>query len=161
MGEGAYGVACSATHMPTAILVAIKKVAKLINRTCCLRTLRELTLLRQFDHENTVCILGVPALSSVEGLAEVYVVRDLMSTDLNRVTQSEKFTNDHGKYLMYQLLRGLKHVHSAGVFHRDLKPVNLLVHAECDLKICGFGLTRADANTGDRPIFMTEYVTTR
>lgn len=40
---------------------------------------------------------------------------------------------------MYQILRGLKYVHSADVIHRDLKPSNLLVNADCELKIGDFG----------------------
>ena len=43
---------------------------------------------------------------------------------------------------MYQLLRGLKYIHSASVLHRDLKPSNLLVNSNCDLAICDFGLAR-------------------
>ena len=41
-----------------------------------------------------------------------------------------------------QVLRGLKYIHSANVIHRDLKPSNLLLNADCDLKICDFGLAR-------------------
>ena len=41
---------------------------------------------------------------------------------------------------LYQLLRGLKYIHSANVLHRDLKPDNLLVNEDCDLKIADFGL---------------------
>lgn len=41
------------------------------------------------------------------------------------------------------MLRGLKYIHSANVVHRDLKPRNLLVNSNCDLKICDFGLARA------------------
>ena len=58
---------------------------------------------------------------------------------------------------MYQLLRGLKYVHSAKVLHRDLKPSNLLLNANCDLKIGDFGLARTTSETD----FMTEYVVTR
>lgn len=60
---------------------------------------------------------------------------------------------------MYQICRGLKFIHSANVLHRDLKPGNLLVNADCELKICDFGLARglADTTVG----FMTEYVATR
>ncbi|CAI5509527.1 unnamed protein product [Closterium sp. Naga37s-1] len=61
------------------------------------------------------------------------------------------------KYFLYQLLRGLKYVHSAKVLHRDLKPSNLLLNANCDLKICDFGLARS-AEESD---YMTEYVVTR
>ena len=43
---------------------------------------------------------------------------------------------------MYQLLRGLLFLHSADIMHRDIKPCNLLVNTNCDLKICDFGLAR-------------------
>ena len=58
---------------------------------------------------------------------------------------------------MYQILRGLRYVHSAHVLHRDLKPSNLLLNANCDLKICDFGLARTTSEAD----FMTEYVVTR
>lgn len=61
------------------------------------------------------------------------------------------------QYLLYQLLRGLKYVHSANVLHRDLKPSNLLLNANCDLKIGDFGLARTES----RVDFMTGYVVTR
>ncbi|KAL9329962.1 hypothetical protein ACSQ67_004965 [Phaseolus vulgaris] len=64
---------------------------------------------------------------------------------------------EHENYFLYQLLRGLKYVHSANVLHRDLKPSNLLMNANCDLKIGDFGLARTTSETD----FMTEYVVTR
>nr|ACN39979.1 unknown [Picea sitchensis] len=64
---------------------------------------------------------------------------------------------DHENYFLYQILRGLKYIHSANVLHRDLKPSNLLLNANCDLKICDFGLARITSETD----FMTEYVVTR
>lgn len=61
------------------------------------------------------------------------------------------------QYFLYQLLRGLKYVHSAHVLHRDLKPSNLFLDANCDLKIGDFGLARTTSEAD----FMTEYVVTR
>ena len=61
------------------------------------------------------------------------------------------------QYFLYQILRGLKYIHSANVIHRDLKPSNLLLNANCDLKICDFGLARPTAENE----YMTEYVVTR
>lgn len=66
-------------------------------------------------------------------------------------------TGNSLQYFLYQILRGLKYIHSANVIHRDLKPSNLLLNANCDLKICDFGLARPTAENE----YMTEYVVTR
>ncbi|KHG23154.1 Mitogen-activated protein kinase 4 [Gossypium arboreum] len=89
---------------------------------------------------------------------DVYIVYELMDTDLHQIIRSDQpLTDDHCQYFLYQLLRGLKYVHSANVLHRDLKPSNLLLNANCDLKIGDFGLARTTSETD----FMTEYVVTR
>lgn len=59
------------------------------------------------------------------------------------------------------LFVGLKYIHSASVVHRDLKPGNLLVNADCELKICDFGLSRGFSSAPESPTIMTEYVATR
>lgn len=61
------------------------------------------------------------------------------------------------QYFLYQILRGLKYIHSANVLHRDIKPSNLFLNANCDLKVGDFGLARTTSETD----FMTEYVVTR
>ena len=69
---------------------------------------------------------------------------------------------DHVAFFTYQILRGLLYMHSAGIIHRDLKPRNLLINSNCDLKVCDFGLSRANipyllTSTAQ----MTDYMTTR
>jgi len=80
-------------------------------------------------------------------------------SDLDRIiTSRQTLTNQHHQYFLYQILRGLKYIHSASVLHRDLKPSNLLVNSNCDLAICDFGLARGfDDDAGK----LTEYVVTR
>lgn len=85
-----------------------------------------------------------------------------METDLAQILKSDQpLTQDHTKFFIYQLLRGLKFIHSADVIHRDLKPRNLLVNANCDLKICDFGLSRAILESQKKSVELTDYVTTR
>src|SRR6266516_6950397 len=84
-----------------------------------------------------------------------------METDMHRVIRTQELSDDHCQYFIYQTLRALKAMHSANVLHRDLKPSNLLLNANCDLKVCDFGLARSAASTDDNSGFMTEYVATR
>jgi p38 MAP kinase len=82
-------------------------------------------------------------------------VTELLGTDLHRLLTSRPLEKQFIQYFLYQILRGLKYVHSAGVVHRDLKPSNILVNENCDLKICDFGLARIQDPQ------MTGYVSTR
>ncbi|CUS21193.1 LAQU0S02e08174g1_1 [Lachancea quebecensis] len=163
LGEGAYGVVCSARHLPTGQMVAIKKIEPFDRPLFCLRTLREIKLLRCFQHENIISIFDIQRPASFETFSEVYIIQELMDTDLHRVITTQTLSDDHIQYFVYQILRALKCLHGAEVIHRDLKPSNLLVNANCDLKICDFGLARC-AGGGTKPGdsgHMTEYVATR
>lgn len=74
----------------------------------------------------------------------------------------QPLTDAHFQSFIYQILCGLKYIHSANVLHRDLKPGNLLVNADCELKICDFGLARGFAiDPEENAGYMTEYVATR
>lgn len=74
---------------------------------------------------------------------DVYIVTNLMETDLDQILSSaQPLSKEHNQYFLYQILRGLKYLHSANVAHRDLKPSNVLVNANCDLALCDFGLSR-------------------
>lgn len=79
----------------------------------------------------------------------------------NKILVLQAISNDHTCYFLYQILRGLKYIHSANVLHRDLKPSNLLLNTTCDLKICDFGLARVADPEHNHAGFLTEYVATR
>lgn len=159
VGRGAYGIVCCLTNSETKEEVAIKKIGNAFDNSIdAKRTLREIKLLSHMDHENIVKIKDIIRPADREKFNDVYIVYELMDTDLHQIIcSSQALTDDHCQYFLYQLLRGLKYIHSANVLHRDLKPSNLLLNASCDLKICDFGLARTTSETD----FMTEYVVTR
>lgn len=90
-------------------------------------------------------------------------VIELMECDLAAIIRSgQPLTDAHFQSFIYQILCGLKYIHSANVLHRDLKPGNLLVNADCELKICDFGLARGfSVDPEENAGYMTEYVATR
>ncbi|XP_021814026.1 mitogen-activated protein kinase homolog MMK1 isoform X1 [Prunus avium] len=159
IGKGAYGIVCSALNSETNEHVAIKKIANAFdNKIDAKRTLREIKLLRHMDHENVVAIRDIIPPPRRDQFNDVYIAYELMDTDLHQIIRSNQaLSEEHCQYFLYQILRGLKYIHSANVLHRDLKPSNLLLNANCDLKICDFGLARVTSETD----FMTEYVVTR
>jgi len=173
IGSGAYGVVISALDSTTNTKVAIKMIPKAFNDEIdAKRILREIKLLKHFKHENIISIIDMmpPMVERVEDYRDVYIVADLMETDLHRIIYSKQaLTIDHVQYFLYQILRALKYIHSANVLHRDLKPSNLLVNSNCDLKVCDLGLARGvlpeDENgtgqNGGGSLFLTEYVVTR
>ncbi|KRX06315.1 Protein kinase-like domain [Pseudocohnilembus persalinus] len=123
------------------------------------RIVREIKLLKFFDHENIISIIDLQKPDARTGYTDIYIITDLMETDLHRVIYSRQdLTDEHIQYFVYQILRGVLYMHSANVIHRDLKPSNLLLNKNCDLKICDLGLCRGYENEND---FKTEYVVTR
>ena len=165
IGQGAYGIVVRGidkTLNEEDAPVAIKKNVDVFShdKTYQMRILRELMLLHHFDHENIISIRDVILPKSFKDFKDVYFVTDLMDTDLRRIIKSDQtLSNDHIQYFMYQILRGLKAIHTANVLHRDLKPANILVNSDCDLKICDFGLSRGvDFEIN---VKVTTYVATR
>ena len=164
IGTGAYGVVCAAKDNRSGQRVAIKKIPKIFDvPAVAKRTYRELKILRHLRHENIISILDVLRPDDEESFEDVYVVLDLMESDLHHIIHSvQPLSNEHIKYFLYQILCGLKYIHSANVLHRDLKPSNLLINQDCELKIGDFGMARGLCSSAeDHSTFMTEYVATR
>ncbi|XP_063221066.1 mitogen-activated protein kinase p38b-like isoform X2 [Bacillus rossius redtenbacheri] len=157
VGSGAYGQVCSAFDSKTSMKVAIKKLARPFQSAVhAKRTYRELRMLKHMNHENVIGLLDVFHPSkSLDDFQHVYLVTHLMGADLNNIVRTQKLSDDHVQFLVYQILRGLKYIHSAGIIHRDLKPSNIAVNEDCELKILDFGLARPTENE------MTGYVATR
>ncbi|XP_006759115.1 PREDICTED: mitogen-activated protein kinase 13 [Myotis davidii] len=135
-------IRCSAIDKRSGEKVAIKKLSRPFqSEIFAKRAYRELLLLKHMQHENVIGLLDVftPA-SSLRSFHDFYLVMPFMQTDLQKIMGME-FSEDKIQYLVYQMLKGLKYIHSAGVIHR--------------VSILDFGLARhADAE-------MTGYVVTR
>ncbi|KAK6057302.1 kinase domain protein [Cooperia oncophora] len=132
IGEGAYGMVASALgHSNT-------EKSELLSRKF------PPSNIKRFVKEHYIInIQEIIRSVSVEQMKDIYIVQCLMETDLYKLLKTQKLSNDHVCYFLYQvnvlfivveILRGLKYIHSANVLHRDLKPSNLLLNTTCDLK---------------------------
>ena len=154
IGLGSFSAVCSCYDRKDNRNVAIKKVTNAFDDLEDARhILREIKILSFFDHDNIVTLLDVPKPDNKETYNDVYVITDLMETDLHRVIYSrQELTDEHIQYFIYQILRGTLYFHSAKVIHRDLKPANILANKNCDLKICDFGLDHGKLKDEDKTV---------
>nr|CAN81544.1 hypothetical protein VITISV_015489 [Vitis vinifera] len=169
VGKGSYGVVCSAVDTLTGEKVAIKKIHDIFEHISdAARILREIKLLRLLRHPDIVEIKHIMLPPSRRDFKDIYVVFELMESDLHQVIKAnDDLTREHYQFFLYQLHTGIE-VHShryepriSNVYHRDLKPKNILANANCKLKICDFGLARVAFSDTPTTIFWTDYVATR
>ncbi|CAL8344869.1 unnamed protein product [Lota lota] len=148
LGAGATSLVLSAVDQRSGQRVAVKKLV-MRDPVSVKHALREVKITRRLRHENVVCVYevlapyGVPPPRDPAHLGALYIVQECMETDLARLLEQAPLPTDHATLLFYQLLRGLKFIHSANVLHRDLKPANIFVNTDqLLLKIGDFGLAR-------------------
>lgn len=164
LGKGAYGVVWKSYDRRTNEVVALKKIFEAFhNATDAQRTFREIMFLQQLsDHENIVRLMNV---LKADNDRDIYLVFDFMETDLHAVIRAQILEAIHKQYIIYQLLRAIKYMHSGELLHRDMKPSNILLNSECQVKVADFGLARSVAHSesgdaGSNPV-LTDYVATR
>nr|XP_033492260.1 mitogen-activated protein kinase 15 isoform X1 [Epinephelus lanceolatus] len=163
LGKGAYGIVWKAIDRQTGDIVAVKKIFDAFrNRTDAQRTFREIMFLQEFgDHPNIVKLLNVIRAQNDK---DIYLIFEYMDTDLHAVIKKGTLLKDiHKRYVMYQLFKAIKYLHSGNVIHRDQKPSNVLLDTDCVVKLCDFGLARSlnqiQEDSGNPAL--TEYVATR
>ncbi|NXX75762.1 MK15 kinase, partial [Urocolius indicus] len=162
----AYGIVWKAIDRRTGEIVAVKKIFDAFrNRTdaqtldfdsCCLFPLQEFG-----EHPNIIKLLDV---IRAENDKDIYLIFESMETDLHAVIKKGNLLKDiHKCYILYQLLKATKFIHSGNVIHRDQKPSNILLDADCFVKLCDFGLARSlcQMNEDHGNPSLTEYVATR
>jgi cyclin-dependent kinase len=141
IGEGTYGVVYKAKDRVTGEIVALKKIRlEAEDEGIPSTAIREISLLKELQHPNIVRLYDV-----VHTERKLTLVFEFLDQDLKKYLD----ICDSGldlpilKSFLYQLLTGVAHCHHHRILHRDLKPPNLLINREGQLKLADFGLARA------------------
>ncbi|KAB0803395.1 hypothetical protein PPYR_00367 [Photinus pyralis] len=166
LGKGAYGIVWKAIDRKTREVVAVKKIFDAFrNQTDAQRTFREIMFLKSFkDHPNIIKLLSIHRAANNR---DIYLGFEYMETDLHNVIKRGNILKDvHKRYIMYQMLKATKYIHSGNVIHRDQKPSNVLLDSLCRCKIADFGLARSLTQSlgnspNDTDPTLTDYVATR
>eukprot|EP00794_Sanderia_malayensis_P003624 gene3624-4137_t len=141
IGEGTYGTVYKAKHKDTHEIVALKRVRlDEDDEGIPSSALREICILKELMHKNIVRVLDV-----MNGMSKLTIVFEYCDQDLKKYFDTCQGEIDPlvVKSFMFQLLRGLAYCHRNNILHRDLKPQNLLINKNGELKLADFGLARA------------------
>jgi len=164
IGEGTYGVVYKARDLTTKDnrIVALKKIRlEAEDEGVPSTAIREISLLKEMNDPSIVRLLNIVHADG----HKLYLVFEFLDLDLKKYMESLPVSQggfgkalpdgtgahlqtlgmgpDIVKKFMSQLVQGIKYCHSHRVLHRDLKPQNLLIDKDGNLKLADFGLARA------------------
>ncbi|KAK7474700.1 hypothetical protein BaRGS_00034065 [Batillaria attramentaria] len=144
LGSGQFGIVYGGRHRKTNREVAIKVIDKLrfpTKQEAQLKT--EVAILQNLHH---------PGVVNLEQMFEtperIFVVMEKLKGDMLEMILSSprgRLSERVTKYLIYQILIALRHLHSKSIVHCDLKPENVLLSSETafpQVKLCDFGFAR-------------------
>ena len=160
VGEGAYGIVYKCLNKVTNKYVAVKKFKETQDKLVQKTMKRELAMLQMLRHENVV-----EFQESFVSKGNFFLVFEYVEKNLLEVLEE----SPHGlspkliRSLVYQMCKAVAYLHKNNVIHRDVKPENLLIDENLNLKLCDFGFARkVKLNKNNNNIdTMTDYVATR
>lgn len=139
IGKGAFGVVYLAREEKTGTVFAIKETFQDPNYKN-----REAEIVKALEHPNIIKIHHVFFSKKQKGVY-LHLVMDCLPSNLFDYIQKLKrggqvFETDRIMHSMYQICRGLGHMHSKGICHRDIKPHNILIDPDLNrVVVCDFG----------------------
>ncbi|VDO19984.1 unnamed protein product [Heligmosomoides polygyrus] len=118
LGKGAYGIVWKAVDRRSKEVVALKKIFDAFrNQTDSQRTFREVMFLQEFGrHPNVIKLFNI---HKADNDRDIYLVFEYMEADLHNVIKKMTILKDvHKQYIMCQLFRAIRFLHSGNVLHR-------------------------------------------
>lgn len=143
IGEGTYGIVYRAIHKQTKEIVALKKIRpENEDEGISTTTLREISILKNLNNDRIIRILD-----TISSEKNVFIVYEYIETDLRKFLDKQIARNSQidiflKEKMAKQLIEGIAYLHKHGIMHRDLKPQNILIDNQMNVKLADFGLSR-------------------
>lgn len=160
VGKGIHGTVYKCYDKVTNSYVAIKKTYEtLTNKEDSLRVFREIKLYEHYrGHSNIIKLLNVV---KGDNNRDVYLIFELMEANLSNVIRAKILTEQHIKFITYQIMKAIKCIHSSGIMLRDLKPSNILINSDCKIKLSDFALAKSTSILDEFKQNITDYMSLR
>ncbi|KAL2644976.1 hypothetical protein R1flu_012563 [Riccia fluitans] len=145
VGAGSYGDVCRATDLETHQIVALKRIPDVFYcHMLAKRVLREVCIMRRLRHPYIISLTDVFTAENldIQGGIDLYIATEYADRgDMYHL--KDPLLPDDVKLLVWQLLSGVRYLHSCHVWHRDIKSENVLLTSRKGVRICDFGLSRS------------------
>ena len=160
VGEGAYGIVYKCKNKETNKYVAVKKFKETEDKLVQKTMKRELAMLQMLKHENIV-----EFQEAFVNKGDFFLVFEYVEKNLLEVLEEspDGLSPELIRSFVFQMCKAVSYLHKNNMIHRDVKPENLLIDENLNLKLCDFGFARKiKLNKQNNNVdTMTDYVATR
>uniref|UniRef100_A0A3P8YA03 mitogen-activated protein kinase kinase n=1 Tax=Esox lucius TaxID=8010 RepID=A0A3P8YA03_ESOLU len=143
LGRGAYGVVDKMRHVPSGVIMAVKRIRATVNTQEQKRLLMDLDIsMRTVD-----CFFTVTFYGALFREGDVWICMELMDTSLDKfykqvIEKGMTIPEDILGKITVAIVKALEHLHNKlSVIHRDVKPSNVLINTQGQVKMCDFGIS--------------------
>ncbi|XP_048846511.1 dual specificity mitogen-activated protein kinase kinase 6-like isoform X2 [Brienomyrus brachyistius] len=143
LGRGAYGVVDKMRHVPSGLIMAVKRIRATVNTQEQKRLLMDLDIsMRTVD-----CFFTVTFYGALFREGDVWICMELMDTSLDKfykqvIDGGLTIPEDILGKITVSIVKALEHLHrNLSVIHRDVKPSNILINTQGQVKMCDFGIS--------------------
>ncbi len=145
LGQGGMGLVYLAEDVEIGERVAVKMIPPSLagNRTTLHNLRREVALAHKLAHDNIVRIYDLHGEGHEKFITMEYVAgRTLDHLIADRLEQGQVMTLEEALPMARQVAAALDYAHGQGIFHRDIKPTNIMVGPNGRVKVLDFGIAR-------------------
>lgn len=144
IGKGAYSTVYKAYHNDLSKIFAVKEINISIHKKNIERFREEIFLMNKFNHQNILKLY-----ETIEDDNYIYLILEYCENgDLKNFLNKRPMKEKNVRKFMKQIVSGLQYLNNKNVYHRDLKPQNILLTQDYTIKISDFGLAKTcESNT--------------